>query len=207
MTRDLRKAGFTLVELLVVIAIIAIIASLVVPGLMNAQGKAYEVKCMANLRGLQSASFLYSQGRTKAFPIAQEENPRAHESLNVLIRSPDGSDMEPETFVCPEGEAVAATTDEVTDSGRKKFRLTEDNLSYAWVKKRTKTTKNVALASDKYYEGYSDDESDAHDGHKGTIMVISTAGEVLPIKLNDDGEAEDGKYRLTEEQLPTGLTR
>ncbi len=43
-------AGFTLIELLVVIAIIAMLVSLVMPGLRGARQQAYHMQCASNLR-------------------------------------------------------------------------------------------------------------------------------------------------------------
>jgi hypothetical protein len=105
---------------------------------------AYRTVCSHHLRRIYAAALDYSL-ENGSFPIGGGEHSSAHESLNVLLRSPAGADLRPEHFVCP---AIRGGTANLDKNG--KFLLKEEHLSYAWVARRTKPTGKLRpLASHK----------------------------------------------------------
>jgi len=89
----MKKRGFTLIELLVVISIIAILAGLLVPGLVKARTQALKAKCMNNVKQIVLALNIYSSDNSEVYPNA------AGLSLQALMTGDYVDDVR--VFGCP----------------------------------------------------------------------------------------------------------
>jgi hypothetical protein len=188
-----KERRFPIIEIIVVAVLVSLVLGLFVPAVFDGGSRSSGLQCGMNLIRLHAAALMYAETKGSGyFPFGRGPAPRAHESLNELIRS-GPENFDPGLFICPKGEAVPATRE--SDGS---LRLDQDSLSYAWLATPTKrTTTNVPLACDKFIEGYRDTRG-VHHGHWDGVQAIYTDGYVVFLVTRDlSGETA----------LPPGLTR
>jgi prepilin-type N-terminal cleavage/methylation domain-containing protein len=109
------SGGFTLVELLVVIGIIALLISILLPALNKARAAAVTVQCLARMRELGNAAYLYATNNRQTLPpLAQSADlnyvrfsrpaifPTTSDPLNSCYLSKYmGAGDTAERYVCP----------------------------------------------------------------------------------------------------------
>lgn len=94
-------AGFTLIELLVVVAVIGILASLLLPALAKAKGKAQETRCWNNLKQLGLATLMYAEEHKGQVQIDAPLEPIQRQVTWGSILSTNQNLKPFDLFVCP----------------------------------------------------------------------------------------------------------
>ena len=159
-----KQASFTLIELLVVIAIIAILAGMLLPALNSAREKGRSSSCMANLKQLGNAFFLYSQENDDYLPatiitiggyyywptkIEKYLNTQTYKSNSL-----DGTIDAPKTvFICPTSKVVVLDGTNIQANYAMNIFLQDapNGNSYASIKiNKIKSASSTTLAADSH---------------------------------------------------------
>ncbi len=94
--------AFTLIELLVVVAIIALLTSILVPGLNEARELAKQVVCLSNLKQLGLASSMYAMDNNNRLPPQPNYGPLGSEYWwKILHRDYLGGGKPSKVWTCP----------------------------------------------------------------------------------------------------------
>jgi prepilin-type processing-associated H-X9-DG protein len=108
------RRGFTFVELFVAIGVVALLVALVVPTVGLARERGQRTRCMANLRDLGAATFLYANDNAGYFPApAERGSPRPDDWIywdaarvpdhdrGALVRYLGSGEFNPDQYRCP----------------------------------------------------------------------------------------------------------
>ena len=85
--------GFTLIELLVVIAIIGILASMLLPALGKAKGRANRIKCVSNLKQISLGFKIYANDNEDKFPWFAKSSGAAAVLTNPAVWQAIGGEL------------------------------------------------------------------------------------------------------------------
>ena len=172
--------------------------------ILQGRDRAVRRSCTSHLRSIYYRALAYArEAGNSEFPLDHSTpKPRAHDSLNLLLKSDPRGHLSPTFFKCP-GARGASSSVEETAAPRSGFQLGENSLDYAWTTvSRSQTGPRSPPRRDRERLPTLPLAACAH--HEGVLIVLLTDGSIHEWDLNDP----EVKAMLDPETgLPEGLGR
>ena len=185
--RSATPRGFTLIELLVVIAIIGILASMILPALSKAKGKALRIACVNNLRQMGLALRMWSDDNESRFPWRlSPANGGSQGEIEVwkhlaLIRSEIST---PKVFKCPNDSDRDKANDWSATPGLGLEAMKNGAVSYFIGTDADESHPNVQVLGDRNVLGTDGQNCDS-------AMLVGTATLLNPATAKWQGDIHD----------------
>ena len=153
--------------------------------ILQERDKAVRRSCSSHLRSIYYRALAYARDAGNSeFPLDQSTpKPRAHDSLNLLLKSDHRGHLSPRFFKCPGARGTSSSVEE-TAAPRSGFQLGEDSLDYAWTTvSRSQTGPRSPPRRDR--ERFPTLPLAACAHHEGVLIVLLTDGSIHEWDLND----------------------